>query len=247
LDGESVKNLERIIAQAQYTEVDGMKFCRDASGNVSPLIFEPHPDPVIIHTLTGFVDYIKANVDKLDYEKHLIVVESPCQVVLYSAIGGKRRKRDTILNAELDKGLRTYQFGQYQEVEPFVISLNSLFEESEDRERLIRYVSKVRGGTNFSLGDDGVTQIAEVAKGVSGALTGKETAPKIVKLKPFRIFRDVEQPESEFLFRLKLLDPSESHIVGACLYEADGGRWRNAAILAIKDYLQERVEVSIIA
>jgi hypothetical protein len=246
LDGESIKNLERIIAQGQYTEVGNLKFGRDASGNVSPLIFEPHPDPVIIHTLTGFVDYIKANVDKLDYRNHLIVVESPAQVVLHSAIGGKRRQRDAILIAEPDKGLRTYQFGQYQEVEPFVISLNSLFEENEDRERLIRYVSRVKGGTSFSLEDDGVTQIADVTKGVSGALTEKETAPKIVNLKPFRTFRDIEQPESDFLFRLKLLD-SESHVVGACLYEADGGRWRNTAILAIKDYLQEKVEVSIIA
>lgn len=246
MDGESIERLERIIAQAQYTEVGDMMFGRDASGNISPIIFEPQPDQLAIHTLTGFVDYIHANVDKLDYKNHLVVVESPDRVSLCSAIGGKRRKRDVILIAGLDKGLRTYQFGQYQEVEPFVISLNSLFEESEDRERLIRYVSKVRGGTNFSLGDDGVTQIAEVAKGVSGALTEKETAPKIVKLKPFRTFRDIEQPESEFLFRLKLLD-SESHIVGACLYEADGGRWRNEAILEIKDYLQKEVEVSIIA
>lgn len=246
MDGESVKNLERVIAQGLFKDVGDLTFGRNGGGNLEPLIFEPDPDPVVVHTLTGLVDYIKANVDALDLADHLIVVESPSRVVLCSAIGGRRRKRDIILEAELDNKLETYNFGRYQEVEPFIVSMNSLFEESEDRDRLVHYASRVRGGTSFSLADDGVTQIADVSKGVSGALTGKETAPKIVHLKPFRTFRDIEQPMGTFLFRLKLID-TENHVVGACLYEADGGRWRNDAIINIKNYLAKEVKIAIIA
>jgi hypothetical protein len=249
LDGESVKTLERIIGQSIFVDVDGKKFGRDVNGNIKPIFYEPRPEKIELHTLTGLVDYIKANVDALELKDHIIVVENPSEVSLYSAMFGKDRKRDLVAVAALDKGLQSYHFGQYQQVEEFVISLNSLFEESMDREKVIRYVSKVKGGTGFALDDDGVTQVAEVTKGVSGALTGKESAPKIVGLKPYRTFRDIDQPVSEFLMRLKLIDTDE-HIVGVCLYEADGGRWRNTAVQTIKEFLNKELaalEVAIIA
>jgi hypothetical protein len=246
MDGQIVDAIEKVISRSLFIEYGDQKYGRDAGGNIKPLMFVPRPDPVVIHTLTGLVDYIKANVDKLEPAKHLIEVESPVRVVLYSAITGQDRKRDVIAVVELDKELQSYRFGQYQEVEPFIVSLNSLFEENEDRDKLVKYVSKVRGGTSFSLDDDGITQIAEVQKGVAGALTQKETAPKIVKLKPYRSFRDIEQPTGDFLFRLKLID-SENHTVGACLYEADGGRWRNTAVQSIKEFISKEVGIAVIA
>jgi hypothetical protein len=249
VDGESVKTLERIIGQSIFVDVDGKKFGRDGNGNIKPIFHEPRPDKIDLHTLTGFVDYIKANVDELELKSHIITVENPGEVSLYSAITGKDRKRDLVAVATLDKGLLSYRFGQYQQVEEFIISLNSLFEESADREKVIKYVSKVKGGTAFSLDDDGVTQVAEVTKGISGALTGKESAPKIVDLKPYRTFRDIDQPVSNFLMRMKLLDNDE-HIVGVCLYEADGGRWRNTAVQTIKEFLNKELAalgVAIIA
>ncbi|MDR0602474.1 MAG: hypothetical protein LBG42_08855 [Treponema sp.] len=232
-----------------FIDVDGQKFGRDANGNIKPIFYEPRPDKIGLHTLTGFVDYFKANVDKLELKNHIIVVENPGEVSLYSALNGKDKDRDLISVVSLDKGLQTYQFGQYEQVESFVVHLNSLFEDSKDRERLIKFVSSVTGGAQFELADDGVTQIAAVKKGVSGALTQNESAPKIVALKPYRTFRDVEQPTSDFLLRLKLID-TEEHIVGVCLYEADGGRWRNTAVQTIKDFLKKELgelEVAIIA
>jgi hypothetical protein len=249
LDGESVKTLERIIGQSIFTDVDGQKFGRDVNGNIKPIFYEPRPEKIDLHTLTGLVDYIKANVDALELKNHIIVVENPGEVSLYSAMFGKDRKRDLVAVAALDKGLQSYRFGQYQQVEEFIISLNSLFEESKDREKVINYVSRVKGGTGFTLADDGVTQVAEVTKGISGAITEKESAPKIVGLKPYRTFRDIEQPVSEFLMRLRLIDTDE-HIVGVCLYEADGGRWRNTAVQTIKEFLNKELAdlgVAIIA
>jgi hypothetical protein len=67
--------------------------------------------------------------------------------------------------------------------------------------------------------------------------------------KPYRTFRDIEQPISKFLLRLKLID-TDGHIVGVCLYEADGGRWRNTAVQAIKEFLNKELEdmgITIIA
>ncbi|GHU67381.1 hypothetical protein FACS189447_09530 [Spirochaetia bacterium] len=246
MDGEAVKNIETLIAKTVFKDVGDKTFGRDAKGDIKPVFFEPRPQPVILHTLSGLVDYIKANVDKINPEKHLINIESPSRISLVSAIGGIDRQRDVIAVSEIEKELQTYRFGQYQEVEPFIISLNSLFEDTEDKDRLARYVSRIKGGTTFSLEDDGITQVAEVTKGIAGAVTEKESAPKIVNLKPFRTFRDIDQPESGFLFRLKLIDTDE-HTVGACLYESDGGRWRIDAVQSIKKYLEEKVKIAIIA
>lgn len=67
-------------------------------------------------------------------------------------------------------------------------------------------------------------------------LSGKETAlvPNPVKLRPYRTFTEVEQPESEFVFRMKNYDGS----VGCAIFEADGGAWKNRAMKNIKEYLQ---------
>lgn len=53
----------------------------------------------------------------------------------------------------------------------------------------------------------------------------------IVRLKPYRTFNEVDQPESEFLVRL-----SEGGYVA--LYEADGGAWTLQARRNVADYLK---------
>ena len=56
------------------------------------------------------------------------------------------------------------------------------------------------------------------------------------------------QIQSEFLFRMKLVD-TENGVVGCALFEADGGRWRNEAVNAIRDFLKESLpaDLAIIA
>lgn len=57
--------------------------------------------------------------------------------------------------------------------------------------------------------------------------------PNPVKLRPYRTFHEVEQPASDFIFRMK----SERGI-SCALFEADGGAWENAAMANIKNYLE---------
>lgn len=65
------------------------------------------------------------------------------------------------------------------------------------------------------------------------ATIGKEAVPNPVYLKPFRTFTEITQPESAFVLRMR-----ESGGIQVALFEADGGAWKNEAILAIKDYLE---------
>ena len=244
MDKETIEKIEDLVKASNHIEVDGRTYSSDV---LKPVFYEPRAKPVVVKTLSGFVDFITNNIDGLNLKDLVIHVEDHKKVSLFEAIDGEDRQRDVYLRSELDEGLKVYPFEKYLEIENFVIALRSMFEPTEDLLKLITYVSKVRGGTSFTLDDDGASQTATVAKGISGALTEKETAPAIVKLRPFRTFREIEQIESEFLFRMKLLD-TEEHIVGVALFEADGGRWRNDSVLAIKGYLAEKLpEMSIIA
>jgi hypothetical protein len=235
MDGTAVKEIERISNENTLVELDGITFSPLA---MRPVFYEPRAKPLGLHTLSGLVEYMRTNIDSLGTKDHLIMVDGPDVARLVSLIGGLDRDRDCYATAKLDDELKTFPFGKYQDVESFVVGLRSMFEPTPDLEKLVMYVSKVRGGKSFSLDDDGVSQTTNVVVGVSGAVTKKETAPAIVRLRPYRTFRDIEQTESEFLFRMKLID-TENNTVGACLYEADGGRWRHFASQSIKKFLEE--------
>jgi hypothetical protein len=80
--------------------------------------------------------------------------------------------------------------------------------------------------------DDGVSQRTTVKQGV--ALKETVTVKGRVTLRPYRTFREIEQPASTFVFRLQ----SHEGAVPACgLFEADGGTWKLDAVLAIKTWL----------
>lgn len=64
-------------------------------------------------------------------------------------------------------------------------------------------------------------------------------------LRPYRTFREVEQPASEFVFRLRSLN---GEVPWCALFEADGGKWKLDAVLKIKAWLEaEELKIPIIA
>jgi hypothetical protein len=58
-----------------------------------------------------------------------------------------------------------------------------------------------------------------------------------LSLKPIRTFRELDQPASDFIFRVK-------NGGGFALFEADGGAWKIAAINAIAAWLKNRLHTS---
>ena len=72
-------------------------------------------------------------------------------------------------------------------------------------------------------------------KGV--ALQANEAIRPIVRLKPYRTFQEVEQPESPFLIRV-----SER---GISFTEADGGMWKLTARETIKKFLEKRLQQEV--
>jgi hypothetical protein len=68
-------------------------------------------------------------------------------------------------------------------------------------------------------------------------LSEKVVNPRVT-LKPFRTFREAEQPSSDFIFRVKA-DEIKGNL--CALFEADGGYWKIAAMQNVRTWLQNKL------
>lgn len=183
-----------------------------------------------ISTLTGFVDYIKSNIDEIN-TKLLIHVESPTSVKLYGPLNVDRERENYLAAiAELPNNIR---YERFLDTENFNIMLQSSFVTNTDKDILLKYTGLIQDDAVKQIGDNGVSQAVTIKTGV--ASVGQAEVPNPVTLAPYRTFSEVNQPESKFIFRMKE-GPS------AAIFEADGGSWKNEAILSIKTYLEEELK-----
>lgn len=184
-------------------------------------------------TLTGLIDYIKAQIDG-STDKMIIQVLSPVEVKLISALDSDR-KREILV--EVNAQIPEFRYGNYMNNENFIIALQAKFIENADRKLLLKFAGTVESGTVSGYSDDGVSQKATVKTSI--ASKGEAVVPNPVKLRPFRTFIEVEQPESAFVFRMRQDDRSG---VECAIFEADGGAWKNVAMKNVKAYLESELE-----
>ena len=202
-------------------------------------VHDPKPETLVVSTLTGVVDYLKANVDGLVIANLLCHVESPSQVVLYNGLTGKFYDRPAYLKAELRQ--LQIKLNTYIDGESFNILLQSCFCEpvdpmlATDKGLVLKYVSNIKSTIESGVEDDGVSQGVTVKTGI--ASVGNAVLPNPVNLRPYRTFTEVEQPASRFVFRCKHDDDGMKFM----LAEADGGAWRCEAMHNVKEYLEKMV------
>ena len=111
-------------------------------------------------------------------------------------------------------------------------------------ESILSIVGNLRDEHVKTVGDDGISQSVAVRTGISSV---EDVAiPNPVTLQPYRTFLEVEQPESEFIFRMQRGHEGQLPVCG--LFEADAGAWELKAITNIRDWLGQRIkDVKIIA
>ena len=205
------------------TEIDGNTYSDKPLNRIS---YVPYAKTIGMKTLTSLVEYIKANIDSMS-EKMIVHVISPTEVHLYSSLDADRKREYLVeVNAELPD----FRFGSFIDHENFVIALQSKFVPNEDRDLVLKFAGTVEDGTVAEYGDDGVTQKATIKTGV--ASKADAVVPNPVNLIPYRTFLEVQQPASDFIFRMK-----SSCRVQCAIFEADGGAWKNEAMSRIKNYL----------
>ncbi|UUM12439.1 hypothetical protein NQU17_02430 [Clostridiaceae bacterium HFYG-1003] len=206
----------------------------DASNNVYvskefSRVLPDRPEAIKTSTLTSVIEYIKTNIDT-DSQK-IIHVEDYDTVSVYGTLD-KFQRRDHWLKAKAMVP-STINYGSYYDTESFNIALQARFVPTEDRDTLLKISGCIEESAIKTSVDDGVSQSVAIRTGIT--TIANMSVPKTVKLKPFRTFTELSQPESEFVFRIKE-GPS------CALFEADGGAWKNQCILDIASFLEDKLQ-----
>jgi len=192
------------------------------------LIEEPTAEAIRVRSLSGLVDYLQSNFD--EYDRLMIHVSNPTTVVCFSQLNNDCNRSEYI---KAEAMLPSFDFDRWYDTENFNIKLQSCFVKNEDRDIVLKVVGNIKEETVSTVGDDGVSQAVVAKTGVATIANVK--VPNPVVLKPYRTFVEVDQPESEFIFRMQS-GPK------CALFEADGGKWKLDAMKYIKNYLQRELK-----
>lgn len=108
------------------------------------------------------------------------------------------------------------------------VALQTRFQEGSDREYCLQLLSNITTGAKVTYNDTGVATTVVTQKGV--ALQQNQMIKPLVRLRPYRTFQEVKQPEGLFLIRIDER--------GITFTEADGGMWRLEARKTVAAYLK---------
>ena len=219
------------MAEPHIQSIDGETYSDKQLHRIQHI---PYANSIGMNTLSSLIDYIKSGIDMFG-GKMIIHVQSPTRVAMYSALDVERNRENIV---EVNAQIPEFRFNQFTDHESFCIGVQSKFVDDPhtDRALLLKFAGTVEAGSVAEYGDDGISQKATVKTGI--ASKGDAIIPSPIKLKPFRTFVEVDQPVSDFVFRMK----DDRCGVQCALFEADGGAWKIGATEAIKAYLVKELE-----
>lgn len=211
--------------------VDGKTYSKI---NLQP-VKEVTPTPLELNFLDSLITYIKENTDVLRPDNNLIIkINNPAEITLHTELIGNFNQRFTpVVCFAL---VTEFPWGRFVSPEEFIIMAQSRFVETEDLAKIRAIVGNVTSEEVLKFSDDGISQQVTAKSGI--ARVENVVVPPRVKLAPYRTFIEIEQPESEFVFRAKKADG----LPNFALFEADGGAWRIEAMKRIKAYLEEQLK-----
>ncbi len=227
-----IAGLKAEAMDPKVVEISGKTYC---DKDLVRYDDEPMAREIEASTLTALVDYIERCGKELR-ESMIIHVKSPTRVSLYSGLT-KERKREYLF--DVSAVVPKFQFDNWYDQERFLIELQASFEVTEDQMAILKVAGNVEAKTTANYGDDGVSQKTTIKQGI--ASKADVLVPNPVTLTPYRTFLEVEQPASEFVFRIR--DNSGEPVFK--IVEAEGGLWKNEAMKHIKDYLNQQIKGDI--
>ena len=218
------------LAPVQVLEIGGRKYTSATVHRVSA----PEAKVLNFATLTGIKDYIEQNIDQIDRQQVMLHVSDFQTVSIIGPLFGEFRQRETLVVAEAHSC--GFEFGKWYEREAFQIGLMSSFLPTKMRDDVLRFVTGIVQSAEVKTADDGISQRVTAKTGI--ARVAEVDIPNPLTLQPYRTFPEAQQPESDFVFRVRT---ASDNAIGVALFEADGGRWKLQAALNIKEWLTENI------
>lgn len=225
---EAIEKIEEMSSPLVYTE-DGHSYVlyADHTEELRPAI--DSPETVRLNSLDALVQLVK----KEQQNRQIFVsVTGHDEVDVYDSPSEDCRwKRNVLYNAraiDIPGWEPEVQMGFDQAA----VALMTRFQDGGDREYTLQLLSQITTGAKVTYTDNGVASTIVTQKGA--ALAQNTTIKPLVKLRPYRTFQEIEQPEGIFLIRI-----SER---GITFREADGGMWKLTARNTAKAWLQEQLQ-----
>lgn len=236
INKEAIQYLQEsaVDPKNRIVEKNNRMFQFDSEGNGKEILPRSilAANPLNLNTLTGLINYIKSNLERQTKKLYLHVLSEKI-VQLVGCLEEDGRREVLVISSAITP---EFPFGRYLNAEEFIINFQSKFLKNNDRDILLKVIGNVVEENVKNTGDDGISQSVEIRSGITSRAEVK--VPNPVKLAPYRTFSEVEQPTSDFVFRMK------EGPLGA-IFEADGGAWRNNAIVNVREYLKEELEKEI--
>jgi len=127
-------------------------------------IKDPEAPTLIIHTLTGIVNYIKDNFDDFSNEDIFLHILDHSNVFLYSNTYGDWKQRDLYIQAELPK-MNIFHFNDWYDCDKFIIELQSKFVQDDVTKEILSVVGNITDESVKNINDDGITQNVNIRQG----------------------------------------------------------------------------------
>lgn len=213
--------------EEKVVEIDGKDYYDANRYRMVELEPKRYPACLELRTLASLVDYLKSDLNGINQERVMVVVENPTEVSVYSQ-NDERSVRTRLVNVQALTP--SIHYAEWEEASDFNVLLQSKFQDRDDRWAVLEFASALRIENAADIKDDGVSQVTTIKDGV--ASVAKAKAPNPVTLRPYRTFAEVEQPASQFIFRV-------NKRAEMALFEADGSAWRLEAVNNIATYLKE--------
>jgi hypothetical protein len=232
------------MAEVKLHVIDGLEYSTKALHRVTP----PVISNLEVFTLTGLLNLLQTDFEGVTKETHLIHVVNTASVQVLPKISDEYKQRPVAIHAQMLSGDRSYPFNRFIDQESAVIGLRSCFVKHDykedaldidDLDYVITQVTNLAVADKLQVEDNGMAQTVTARSEIAPAITEQKQLKGRVKLAPYRTFREVEQPTSEFVLRVQKGLKGMPEIG---LFEADGGAWKMDAIHNVRDWLKAQLD-----
>lgn len=229
---------EKILSTAQpiLTVVENAMFCVTSDGKATEL--RPtidHPDILPLNSLDALVKMIKTEAPRFTEAPLYITIPSHLLVQCFTQPEPTERFFRQFFYEVKATDVPGWDSKVQLGFEEMQIALRTRFQETPDALYAMKLLSDISTGAKITFNDNGVATSVVTKKGID--LQANEAIRPIVKLKPYRTFQEVEQPESTFLIRVNER--------GISFTEADGGMWKLKARETVKAFLEKALSKEI--
>lgn len=230
---EAIEKIEE-LAKPEIYDVEGHTYAVGKDGEAREIIPEMvYQDCLALNSLDALVQMVKTEGTCADRpDKLYLSVKDHMTVACFGHPQKDLREARIFYYEAQAKDVPGWDGEVKMAFDKAAVALQTRFQDGGDRDYTLTLLSQITCGAKVTYNDIGVATTVVTQKGVS--LQQNSTIRPLVKLRPYRTFQEVEQPEGLFLIRIDER--------GITFTEADGGMWKLAARKTIKAYLEEALK-----